>query len=127
MLRLVLVHPPSPLTRRGKSRRRLDLSIVVPLTSALASLHSSPLQLVIGRARGKNLHNQSHHLDKPEWTVIALEMFVHLPRFMKFILFKRRYDLWDYQEGKNVAYTLDIIQAGDSLSKIAHPYGVSGK
>jgi hypothetical protein len=43
MLRLVLLHLPSSLARRGKSRRCLDLSIAAPLTSALVSLHHSPL------------------------------------------------------------------------------------
>jgi hypothetical protein len=35
--------PPSSLARRGKSRRRLDLSIAAPLTLAVFSLHYSSL------------------------------------------------------------------------------------
>jgi hypothetical protein len=62
MLRLVLVHPPSSLTRRGKSRHRLDLSIAAPLTSALVSLHcpfSGPSLLA---SRSTAFHRPLHHL-----------------------------------------------------------------
>jgi hypothetical protein len=49
ILRLVLLRQPSSLAPRGKLHRRLDLSIANPPTSAVVSLHWSPLRTVPAR------------------------------------------------------------------------------